>query len=147
MKSFLRKLRGVVSIGLTWGTLWGLLMFLTGVIIGIVDPDSIDPGESPVIIGAILGGMGFVSGALFGILLCLAERRKTIRDLSVLRAGIWGTIAAAAPLLLTPAPDGMVVILCPLGAAFAAGSVALARRAEGREAERLTLGDSQLLPK
>jgi len=147
MKSMLRKLRGIVSIGLTWGTLWGFLMFVTGVIIGIVDPDSIDPGESPVVIGAILGGMGLVSGALFGILLSVAERRKTIRELSVLRAALWGAVAAAAPLVLTPAPDGMVVILCPLGAAFAAGSVALARRADRREPGRLALGDSQLLPK
>lgn len=147
MTSFLRKLRGIVSIGLTWGTLWGFLMFLTGLIIGIVDPDSIDPGESPVVIGAILGGMGLVCGALFGILLSVAERRKTIAELSVVRAGVWGAIAAAAPLLLGPGPNGMVVILCPLGAAFAAGSVALARRADRREPERLPLGDSPLLPK
>ena len=147
MKSFFRKLRGVLSMGLTWGTLWGLLMFITGVIIGIVDPDSIDPGESPLLFGAILGGMGLVSGALFGLLFSVAERRKKIRELSVLRAAGLGAVAAAAPLLLTPAPDGMVVILCPLGAAFAAGSIALARRADRRVLEPLTLGDSQLLPK
>ena len=47
MKRLLRKLRGAIGVGLTWGVLWALIAFALGVIIGVVDPDSIDPGEEP----------------------------------------------------------------------------------------------------
>ena len=147
MKTFLRKLRGVVSIGLTWGSLWGVLMALVGVGIGIFDPDSIDPGESVLVVGALMGLVGFVSGVLFGLLLAFAERRKTLRDLSLARVALWGALAAAVPPLLTGAAASMAFILCPLGAAFAAGSIALARRGEPRDEERLTAGSSELLPR
>jgi hypothetical protein len=41
----------------------------------------------------------------------------------------------------------MAFILCPLGAAFAAGSIAIARRAEARNEASLTAGRSELLPR
>ena len=140
MHGLLRKLRGLLGVGLTWGVLWGLIGFAIGLVIGVVDPDSIDPGEEPARIGLLIGVVGFLSGCSFAFLLSLAEHSKGIRDLSLGRAALWGVLGAAAPLLLSGMPDGMVVMACPLGAAFAVGSVAVARRAARREPELLDSG-------
>jgi hypothetical protein len=104
----LRKLRGLVGIGLAWGTLWAAVTAVIGIVIGVFDPDSIDPGESPLIAGAIVGFQGFVAGVGFGILLSLAETRRTILDLSLIRVAVWGTLASAALPLLTGMPNGMM---------------------------------------
>jgi hypothetical protein len=135
LNRLLRKVRGALGIGLTWGVLWAAIAIVTGLIIGVVDPDSIDPGEGPLVAGRIIGFVGFVSGVAFSLLLSLAEqRRKSILDLSLIRVALWGAVGAAAPLLVTGMPDGMVVFTSPLGAAFASASVAIARRAERRHA-------------
>jgi len=89
MNKFLRKLRGAIGVGLTWGILWALIAFVIGLVIGVVDPDSIDPGESPPIIAGIVGLTGFVCGLAFSAILSHTENRKTIRDLSPLRAAVW----------------------------------------------------------
>jgi len=132
MKAIRRKVRGVLGVALTWGFLWWAIGLTVGLVIGVVDPDSIDPGEEPIVVGWIIGFVGFLSGLAFGLLLSLAEHRKTVLDLSLPRVALWGILGAAAPLLLTGMPDGMVVVTCPLGAIFAAASVAVARRGELR---------------
>src|SRR5688500_18852563 len=138
MKTLLRKLRGIVGVGLTWGVVFVVLMFLVGTIIGIVDPDSIDPGEEPYRIGAIVGVLGFLSGVFFALLLALAERRKPIAELSAGRAAIWGALGAAAFPLLAGMPNAAetLMFVCPLGAALASTTVALARRADRAAADR-----------
>lgn len=130
VRTFLRRLRGALGITLTWGVVWAAVFAAIGVVVGIVDPDSIDPGEDPLRIGLIGGFYGLVSGAAFSALLSLAEGRKVIRSLSLGRAALWGAIATAAFPLLTPVNNSMLIFLCPIGAALAAGSVAIAKRAE-----------------
>jgi len=132
MKAFLRKLRGALGLGVTWGVSWALIGLAIGVIIGIVDPDSIDPGESRLVMSAIIGLIGFISGLGFGLVLGFTERRKSIIQLSLGRAALWGMLGAAALPLLTTMSNTLLYFVCPLGAVFAAGSVALARRAERR---------------
>jgi hypothetical protein len=66
MSTLLRKLRGVVGIGLTWGVLWAAIGATIATIIGIVDPGSFDPGESRVTLSGIVGFVGLVSGVCFG---------------------------------------------------------------------------------
>lgn len=104
----------------------------------IVDPDSIDPGEGPLIAGAIVGFQGLVAGVAFGILLSFAEARKRILDLSLVRVAIWGLLASAALPFLTGMPAGMLWLVCLLGAASASASVAIARSPERGELERPT---------
>lgn len=140
MGVLLRKLRGLIGVGLTWGILWAAITALIGLVIGVVDPDSIDPGETPLIAGGIVGLQGFVAGVAFGILLSLAETRKTILDLSLIRVAIWGLLASAALPFLTDMPIGMMWFVGSLGAASASASVAIARRAELHEPERLADG-------
>lgn len=45
----LRKLHGMMGIGLAWGILWAAITAVIGVIIGVLDPDSIDPREGPLV--------------------------------------------------------------------------------------------------
>lgn len=130
MRAFLRRCRGAVGISIAWGTVWAAIFAALTVVIGIVDPDSIDPGETVARIAWIGGVFGLVSGAVFSLLLSLAERRKAIRDLSLSRAALWGVVGTAAFPLLTGVADSMVFLVCPIGAALAVASVAVAKRAE-----------------
>lgn len=128
-----------MGVGLTFGLMWAAFIAVIGVVIGVVDPDSIDPGEGPLVAGAIIGFNGFVAGVAFGILLSLSATRKNILDLSLIRVAALGALAGAALPLLTGAPVGMIWLLCPLGAASAASSVAIARKAELRRSGSLSL--------
>ena len=150
MNSLLRKLRGMLGVGITWAVGWAIVMFIIGSIIGVVDPDAIDPGEEPWRLALMVSTVGFISGSAFALIFSSAERRKSIRDLSVLRSAFWGALGGAALPLLTTMNDSILVNTIPLGAIFAASTVAIARRAALREAEQLeTLpegSDSSRLP-
>ena len=129
MRAFLRKCRGILGTGVTFGAAWAAIFAALALIIGVVDPDSIDPGEEPIITG--IGAMfGLIAGVLFGVLLSVAERRKTLRELSIGRAALWGALATAAYPLLTPVANSIVFFVCPIGAGLAAATVALAKKGE-----------------
>jgi hypothetical protein len=132
MGDLLRKIRGVLGIGLTWGGTWAVIFAVTAAIIGIVDPDSIDPGEGALNVMRIGAIFGFISGTGFGLLLALGERHKKILQLSMGRAALWGALSATLVPLLTPVSDAMVIFVCPIAAAIACGSVAIAKKAELR---------------
>ena len=128
MRAFLRKCRGILGVALTWGTLWGAVFAGIAFVVGAIDPDSIDPGETPLRIAGIGAVFGAVSGIIFGVLLSVFERRRTLRELSLVRVALWGAVATAVYPLLTPVDNRMLVIVCPIGAALAAGLVAFAKR-------------------
>lgn len=73
--------------------------------------------------------LGLVSEFVFSSLLILAEGGKELRSLSTVRVALWGALATAVFPLLTPTDNSMLVFLCPMGAALAAGSVFAAKRA------------------
>jgi hypothetical protein len=130
MDALFRWCRGALGTGATWGAAWAATFASLVLVIGILDPDSIDPGEGPlkgIAIGALFG---FVSGAVFSALVALAEGGKAVRDLSAGRAALWGMLATAAYPLLTAVDNGMLFIVCPVGAALAAASVTMAKKAE-----------------
>ena len=135
MNSLRRKLRGMFGVGLTWGVGWAIVMFIIGSIIGIVDPDSIDAGEEPWRLAGLVGMVGFISGSVFALILSSVERLKTVRDLSVLRSAFWGALGGAALPLLTTMNESVLTTTMPLGAIFAASTVAIARRAALRESQ------------
>jgi len=136
MNNSLRKLLGVMGIGLSRGPVWGALFATLVLIVRIFRAEDIDPREG---LGVALGTglfVGFVSGANFGIILSFAQNRESILDLAPIRVAIWGTAASAARPLLTAVDKSMIIILGPLGAVCASASVAIARRAELHESER-----------
>jgi len=135
MNTLFRKLRGVMGIGLTWGILWAAIFAALVLVVGVIDPDSIDPGEGPIEVSAIGGFVGLVSGVFFGILLSFAESGKAILDLWLRRAALWGILGSAAFPLLTGRED-QVFILCPIGAVIAMASVAIARKATLHDSEQ-----------
>ena len=137
MDNILRKLRGMFGVGLTWGVGWAIVMFIIGSIIGVVDPDSIDAGEEPWRLAGLVGTVGFISGSVFALIFSSAERRKSIRELSVLRATFWGALGGAAPPFPPTTNNTVLSNTVPLGAIFAASTVAIARRAALREAEAI----------
>ena len=134
MNDLLRRLRGLMGIGVTWGVLWAMIGVALVLVTRAFDPGSVDAGEGAVTVGRVLGFAGFVSGVAFGTLLSIAERRRELRELALWRAGLWGALGAAVIPLLTAADDKMVILTCPLGLLFATTSILLARRAELRDA-------------
>jgi len=87
----------------------------------------------------ILGVVGLLSGVGFATILSLAERRRALHDLSLIRVGLWGCVGSAAIALLMGTDGSVGVMTAALGAMFATGSVALARRDARKNSERVVL--------
>ena len=147
MNRLARKLRGLLGVGVTWGTLWSVIGAGIGLVIGVISPE-VWESTNPIIEWAIgMGLYGLVSGIGFGSFLSLREGRKTILDISLRRAAIWGVAGAVAvPLLFgalgtfeagTTAVEvlGAIIVTGVLGGTFAPASIAVARRAELQAAE------------
>lgn len=138
MKQSLRHIRGAVLRGLAWAAIWAPIGVLVGL---LVDPDgSMD--EMWVAIGAY---PGFLCGVVFSAVLGIAERRRRLVELSVIRAGAWGAVSGLLVGVLpfavgttnTELPPwllGVVVIsaVALLSAVSAVGSVSVARLAKKR---------------
>jgi hypothetical protein len=95
MRNNTGAVRRVLGIGLAWATLWLALWTIVVVMIGVLDPDSIDPGEGPMVMLSILGPMGLFSGVAFGILLSIADRGRSAVDRSMIRVAAYGILASA----------------------------------------------------
>jgi hypothetical protein len=141
MKGFLRRLRGIIGMGLTWGaglgvvgSAIGLLGFLTG--------------DGFVTALALTGAfVGFVAGSSFGTILSLTEGGRGLADLSLKRVALWGGLGGALVACATNLIGGgglvwdFVVTLTVLGAGLSSGSVAMAKRAHRKE---LSMGEDEL---
>lgn len=134
MRTWLRRLRGAVGIGLAWAGAWfgaGLVLLL------IVGPDAADV---PFPIG--FGFLGFLAGVTFSGVLGLIEGRRNFEQMSLPRFALWGGLGAllfaGVFVLVTDIPWSALAILGPVfglsGAACAAGSLALARKGSDRHA-------------
>ncbi len=156
MKRFLRRLRGLLGVGLTWGALWSVIGAGVGIAIGIVAPEVWEL-TNPILKWTVgMGLYGLVSGVGFGGLLALREGRKTIFDVSLRQATILGIVGAAAvPLLFgalgafevgttTAEVLGAILVTGVLGGTFAPAAIAIARRAELRAGEDRKLLSSEL---
>ena len=151
MKRWVRRLRGILGIGVLWSFTGGIL----GVLAGGAGSLLVGLPLIPAILtfGASGCGAGLVLGATFAGVLTLAEGRKSLDELSTIRAALWGGLAGAVlisgwmalALALTP-PTAMITIglsgaelggiiamaavgYGTLSAVMAAGTVAIAKRA------------------
>lgn len=129
MTRLVRALRGATVIGIAWGFAWILVGALIWLVIRVVSPEDIAPGEGPERALPILGLVGLLSGLGFAALLALAERRNRLETLSLPRVALWGLLGSAAIPLLMGTDGSMGWVTGPMGAVFAAASVAIARRA------------------
>jgi len=93
MDNVFSALRRVFGIGLSWAVLWLGLWVGVGAIIGIVDPDSIDPGDSEGLVKT-MGSMGLLAGLAFGILMSKGRSRPSV-DHSLIRAAAYGLLGSA----------------------------------------------------
>lgn len=135
MKVWARRIRAAIKMGLTWAVAW----FAAGILLARV------PGFfSDVPFAIVFAPLGFMTGVLFSGILVAIEGRRGFDRMSIPRFTGWG---AASGLLLS----GIFVVGAALrggdvwgdfllfgpalglsSAACAAGSLALARRAERR---------------
>lgn len=135
MNKWLRRIRGAAGMGLIWAVAWfgaGVLLLL------VVGPDAADV---PFPLG--FGMFGFLAGATFSAVLGVLEGRRGFDQLSLPRFASWGAVGglllSGVFVAVAGLGGGALVVLGPLfaaaSAASAAGSLALARKAD----DRLTL--------
>ena len=141
MTKWLRRIHGAIGMGLTWAAAWsgaGMLVTLGFVLVTGSRPDPPFP--------LMLGVFGFIAGVIFSGVLGLVDGRRRFDQMSLRRFAAWG--AAGGFLLSTafvlavsltgdPAFIWNLLVVGPLfavaAAGSAAGSLALARRAQHRE--------------
>ena len=132
MRKWLRRIRGAIGMGVTWGAAWGV----GGILVAVATRFKAD-APFPLVFGVF----GFIAGVIFSAFLALTEGRRRFDQMSLLRFAGWG---AAGGLLLSALFAkaaslgwGDVLTVAPtfaLASAFcASGSLALARRAVRRE--------------
>ncbi|MCL7976340.1 MAG: hypothetical protein M8862_01140 [marine benthic group bacterium] len=133
MNRWIRRIRGALGLGLTWGLAWfgaGMALLL------VVGPDAADV---PFPLG--FGLLGFLAGVTFSGVLGLVEGRRSFDQMSLPRFAGWGAVGGVIFSGVFVAVAGLggaaLAILAPVfavsSAACAAGSLALARQADDRE--------------
>ena len=160
MKKWLRRIRGAVGMGLAWAAAWGGVGTL--VTLGFV----LETGRRPdAPFPLMFAAAGFVAGAVFSGVLGIVEGRRRFEQMSLRRFAAWGAavgfvLAATFVLAVSLAGDTAflwnLLVVGPVfavgSAGSAAGSLALARRAQHRElletpedvtAERLSDGEAR----
>ncbi len=140
MNRWLKRIRGAVGLGLTWGIAWAV----AGILIGVASTLGVPMDWFMKVFDAPLPALavpGFFCGATFSLVLGIAGRRHRFRELSLPRFASWGALGglmlASVPLLAAGAPLGVAAIaagtLTVLGAGSAAATLTLARKGEARE--------------
>jgi hypothetical protein len=125
----------VLGIGLTWGVLWFAVFMCIGLVVNVVDPDSIDPGELQAAV-KVLGPMGLCSGLAFAILLSIGRRSTALYDVSLVRAVLGGILGSALVqlALLNHGDAGLVsniqvaLVFCGIGGIISALWLTIMRR-------------------
>ena len=134
MTRWLRRIRAAVVMGLIWAVGWGFI----GGLMEIVDPH----GRILDMWPQTLAIPGFLGGAVFSLVLWLAEGRRRFDELSLPRFTAWGAVAGVSLGGLVVGVAGVsslfgagviIGLATLLSTGSAAGSLALARMGEKRE--------------
>lgn len=150
MTRWMRRLRGAIGMGITWAAGWavaGLLIGAASTLLPFLPWEAFFKiFDAPLPALAI---PGFVAGAFFSIVLGVAARGRTVRDLSLARVAVWGALGGVlltafpfalsalglAHLSASPWP-ALAIIGVPfvlLGAGSGSVTLLIARRAEARQ--------------
>ena len=140
MRKWLKRIRGALGMGLAWAVVWagvGALIEVVTMVLGI--SSAMDVLER----AAAFAIMGFIGGAAFSVVLGIAEGRRRFDEMSLPRFAGWGAVGGLLMMALVLAVSASAVTLpfvlvagvvgALMGAGSAAGSLALARRADDRE--------------
>jgi hypothetical protein len=131
MQNWLRRVRGAIGIGFTWGAAWAAVGLLPRWVFG-VNADAPFP--------LVFGVLGFGAGVTFAVVLALSEGRRGFDRLTLPRFAGWGAVGGlllSALFARTASLSwGDVLAIAPTfalaSAVCASGSLALARRADTR---------------
>ena len=136
MKTWARRIRAAIGMGLTWGAAW----FGAGILLARV------PGfYSDLPFALLFAPLGFVTGIIFSGILVVITRRRRVARVSLSRFAGWGAVSGlllsgifvVAAALRGETLGGEFLVFGPglamASAVCAAGSLAMARRAERRE--------------
>ena len=127
MGKWLRRIRGAIGMGFTWGAAWSGAGFVLAVVTGF-------KADAPFPL--IFGVLGFFAGVIFSAFLALTEGRRRFDQMSLPRFAAWGAtggIVLSAVFAKAASLDwGDVLLIAPTFAVAcavcAAGSLAVARR-------------------
>lgn len=124
-----KRIRGAIGVGLAWAAAWfgaGMILLL---IVGV--------GAADVPFPLFFGLLGFLAGATFSVILGIVEGRRRFDQMSLPRFAGWGALGGlllSGILVLVSGLGGEFLVLGPVfalaGAGSAAGTLALARRAD-----------------
>ena len=135
MKKWLQRIRGALG-GLTWAAGWGVLGAILA-LIGVFGALGSLPDH--LAFAGFFAVFGFLAGATFSGVLGIAGRRRRFDEMSLPRFAAWGALGGLLltvfmlPSMFTLANVVAFSVVTLLAAASAAGSLALARRAEDRD--------------
>src|SRR3954471_22421657 len=132
MQKWVRRVRGAIGMGVTWGVAWAG----AGTVLAVVTRFRAD-APFPLIFGVL----GFIAGVIFSALLALTEGRRSLDQMSIPRFAGWGAMGglllSALFAMAASFGWGEVMAIAPTfalaSAVCASGSLALARRAVRRE--------------
>ena len=83
MKTWLKRIRGALMMGVIWAVAWMPIGLLIGM---IIDPDGA-MDEPWIAVGTL---PGFFAGVCFSVVLGIAARRQRLDEVSVARVARWG---------------------------------------------------------
>lgn len=131
MKRIVRRLRGALGLGLLWAIAGALV---GGVIEGVLN---ILPGPD-LLLGvdiwpAALAIPGFFAGIAFSAVLWAVEGRRSFEALRLPRIALWGALGGLVLGTVVGLPAVVIAALSVTSGASAAGSLALARRAQRQD--------------
>jgi len=132
MGKWMRRTRGAIGMGFTWGAAWSVAGMVPRWLFGF---------NTDVPFPLVFGVLGFMAGVIFSALLMLTEGRRGFDQLTLPRFAAWGAVGGLLlSAIFTRAASlgaGDVLVIAPTFAVAcaisASGSLALARRAGMRE--------------
>ena len=132
MGKSMRRIRGAIGMGVTWGAAW----FVVGMV-----PRWVFGFNADVPFPLVFGVFGFIAGVIFFALLSLIEGRRSLDQMSFPRFAVWGAtggLLLSALFVRAASFSGEEALLIAPTFALACGisavgSLALARRAVQRE--------------
>lgn len=132
MGKWMRRIRGAIGMGITWGVAWGLVGSVPRWLFGF---------NTDVPFPLVFGVLGFIAGVIFSGILMLTEGRRGFDQMTLPRFAAWGAVGGfLLSAIFTRAASlgwGDALVIAPTFTAAcaicASGSLALARRAGMRE--------------